>query len=67
MPRDFYRIPVPFAGRWREIMNTDAAEYGGSGKGNGGAVQATADAGGAISITMLLPPLATVMLELADD
>lgn len=67
VPRDFYRIPVPIAGRWREIMNTDAAEYGGSGKGNGGAVEARADAGGAISITMLLPPLATVMLELADD
>ncbi len=32
-----YRIPVPFAGRWREVLNTDAAIYGGSNAGNAGA------------------------------
>ena len=36
VPRDNYRVPLPTAGRWREIINTDAADYGGSGKGNGG-------------------------------
>ena len=38
--RDFYEVPLPSAGRWREIINTDAAVYGGSGKGNGGWVEA---------------------------
>ena len=33
-------VPLPSAGRWREIINTDAADYGGSGKGNGGWVEA---------------------------
>ncbi len=67
VPRDDYRIPVPTAGRWREIINSDASEYGGSGKGNGGAVQSTPDGGGGSAITMLLPPLATIMLELVDE
>ena len=61
--RESHRIPLPTAGRWREILNTDAEIYGGSGKGNGGRVQAV-DAGGDISTTMTLPPLATIMLEL---
>ncbi|TIR29382.1 MAG: hypothetical protein E5X64_17000, partial [Mesorhizobium sp.] len=61
-----YRVPLPTAGRWREIFNTDATDYGGSGKGNGGAVEARAEAGG-ISATMLLPPLSTIMLEFAPD
>ncbi|TIQ31901.1 1,4-alpha-glucan branching protein GlgB [Mesorhizobium sp.] len=66
VPRDDYRVPLPTAGRWREIINTDATEYGGSGKGNGGAVEARAEAGG-ISATMLLPPLSTIMLEFVPD
>ncbi|TJV38713.1 MAG: hypothetical protein E5Y16_13580, partial [Mesorhizobium sp.] len=61
-----YRVPLPMAGRWREIINADAADYGGSGKGNGGAVEARAEAGG-ISATVLLPPLSTIMLEFAPD
>ena len=67
VPRDDYRIPVPKAGQWREIINSDASDYGGSGKGNGGAVQSTPDGGGGSVITMLLPPLATIMLELAGE
>ncbi|TIP30553.1 MAG: 1,4-alpha-glucan branching protein GlgB [Mesorhizobium sp.] len=66
VPRDDYRVPLPMAGSWREIINTDATDYGGSGKGNGGAVEARAEAGG-ISATMLLPPLSTIMLEFAPD
>ncbi len=62
VPRENYRVPLPNAGRWREILNTDASGYGGSGKGNGGAVEAAGE-GGAASATMLLPPLATLMLE----
>ncbi|RWP34634.1 1,4-alpha-glucan branching protein GlgB [Mesorhizobium sp.] len=66
VPRDNYRVPLPMAGRWREIINTDASDYGGSGKGNGGAVEARKEAGG-ISATVLLPPLSTIMLEFAPD
>jgi 1,4-alpha-glucan branching enzyme len=62
VPREDYRVPLPEAGRWREILNTDARDYGGSGKGNAGAVEA-AQHGQAVSARMLLPPLATVMLE----
>jgi len=63
VPREDYRVPLPHPGRWREIVNTDASEYGGSGRGNGGFVQAWPAAGGA-SAAMLLPPLATILLEL---
>lgn len=62
--RESYRIPLPSEGRWKEILNTDAEIYGGSGKGNGGAVQAGRDNAGRISATITLPPLATLMLEL---
>ena len=42
IPRYDYRIGVPFGGRWREMLNTDAAAFGGSGLGNLGAVDADA-------------------------
>ena len=64
--RDFYQVPLPSAGRWREIINTDATDYGGSGKGNGGWVEAVAGGGGAVA-TMMLPPLSTIMLEFVPD
>ncbi|WP_192183713.1 1,4-alpha-glucan branching protein GlgB [Mesorhizobium amorphae] len=66
VPRDNYRVPLPQAGKWREIINTDASDYGGSGQGNGGEVEARAEGGG-ISVTMLLPPLSTTMLEFVPD
>ena len=53
-----YRVPLPRDGRWREILNSDAHEYRGSGLGNLGGVDAH---DGAAWVT--LPPLATVMLE----
>jgi len=53
-----YRIPLPHDGRWREVMNSDAHEYWGSGLGNLGGVEAKQ---GAAWVT--LPPLATIMLE----
>jgi len=55
---DGYRVPLPHDGLWREVLNSDAAIYGGSGKGNLGSVRA--ERGGA---QMVLPPLATVFLE----
>jgi 1,4-alpha-glucan branching enzyme len=67
VPRQGYRLPLPATGTWREIINTDATEYGGSGMGNAGGVEARAGGGGAISAVMTLPPLSTVMLELAAE
>jgi len=67
VPRQGYRLPLPAAGKWREIINTDATDYGGSGMGNGGAVEARSGDGGAIFAEITLPPLATVMLELASE
>ena len=40
--RHHWRVPLPVGGRWREVVNTDAAEYGGSGVGNLGGVAAVA-------------------------
>jgi 1,4-alpha-glucan branching enzyme len=66
VPRPGYRIGVPQAGRYREIINTDAAIYGGSGTGNGELHTEAAPAHGHDqSIALTLPPLATVMLKLS--
>src|SRR2546429_9490012 len=64
VPRDNYRIGVPRAGRWRERLNSDAHEYGGSGIGNFGAVQALAlpSHGQPHSLGLHLPPLAILVL-----
>jgi len=61
-----YRVGLPFAGTWDEILNTDATEYGGSGVGNYGAVQASDDAfaGRPASAELTLPPLAGLWLKL---
>ena len=60
--RERYRIPLPRAGEWREIMNTDAGFYGGTGAGNFGRVTAQDDGGGTAA-EVTLPPLATLMFE----
>jgi 1,4-alpha-glucan branching enzyme len=62
IPREDYVLPLPKAGRWREILNTDADAYGGTGKGNLGSVQASKK-GKAISAKVTLPPLATLYFE----
>jgi 1,4-alpha-glucan branching enzyme len=63
VPREGYVLPLPKAGRWRELINTDARDYGGSGQGNFGAI--VAENGGAAgrpaSARITLPPLATLM------
>ena len=45
VPHVDYRVGLPFGGEWTEIVNTDAAEYGGSGVGNLGQVFAWEDPG----------------------
>ncbi|MES9946421.1 MAG: 1,4-alpha-glucan branching protein GlgB [Candidatus Thiodiazotropha sp.] len=68
MVRTGYRIGVPIGGLYREILNTDAMGYNGSGVGNLGAVTAEAiEAHGLpYSLVLTLPPLATLMLHSRD-
>jgi 1,4-alpha-glucan branching enzyme len=65
VPRMGYRLGVPQSGFWRELLNSDAAEYGGSGLGNLGGVQAEEieSHGRAHSITLTLPPLAVLYFK----
>ncbi|MEO1732652.1 MAG: 1,4-alpha-glucan branching protein GlgB, partial [Pseudomonadota bacterium] len=66
VPRTGYRIGVPQNGHWDEILNTDAALYGGSNAGNPGGADAQdiASHGCPYSIELTVPPLATVFFEL---
>ncbi|HKY92961.1 MAG TPA: 1,4-alpha-glucan branching enzyme, partial [Nevskiaceae bacterium] len=65
VPRHGYRIGAPRAGQWTEIFNSDAASYGGSNVGNSGAVHAShrPSHGQPFSMTLTLPPLATILLR----
>jgi 1,4-alpha-glucan branching enzyme len=64
VPRDAYRLGVPRGGRWHERLNSDAREYGGSGRGNLGAIEAIGPSahGQSHSLLLHLPPLAVVVL-----
>jgi 1,4-alpha-glucan branching enzyme len=66
MPHHNYRLGLPSAGRWREILNTDADLYGGSGVGNLGSVTATEEPwhGQPASALLQLPPQGVVWLAL---
>ncbi len=63
--RSDYRIGVPALGRYRELLNTDAVELGGSGQGNLGSVEATPVRAHHrdCSISVRLPPLGAVFLS----
>jgi 1,4-alpha-glucan branching enzyme len=65
VPRRNYVLGVPAGGFWREVLNSDATVYGGSGQGNLGGVHAAplSSHGRPYSVTLSLPPLATIMLE----
>ena len=64
VPRHGYRVGLPGAGEYREVLNTDAAEYGGSGVGNHGRVRAedVPHDGQPASAAVTLPPLGVVWL-----
>jgi 1,4-alpha-glucan branching enzyme len=64
VPRPGYRVGVPRTGRWREILNTDSAHYGGADIGNLGGVGAEPVAwhGQPYSAEVMLPPLGVVWL-----
>jgi len=66
VPRLHYRIPVPCGGYWREILNSDAKEYGGSGFGNYGGLHSEElrwkESGHSLCLTV--PPLGMLLLKL---
>lgn len=62
--RHDYRVGVPRQGRWTEILNSDASEFGGSGQGKGDVSAEQIPAHGReFSINLALPPLATLYLK----
>ncbi len=70
MPRVNYQLGVPRGGFWQEVLNSDAREYGGSGQGNLGGVEAapTGSHGRYHSLQLTLPPLsATLFRNIADS
>jgi 1,4-alpha-glucan branching enzyme len=64
-PYQDYRLGLPCAGSWREILNSDSAIYGGSNRGNEGLVQAEAlpAHGRPASASLVVPPLGAVLLK----
>ncbi|MFO7189822.1 MAG: 1,4-alpha-glucan branching protein GlgB, partial [Pseudomonadota bacterium] len=65
VPRENYIVGVPHRGYWREILNSDATLYGGSGMGNlGGLHTSPVPAHGRLhSLTLTLPPLSALYLR----
>jgi 1,4-alpha-glucan branching enzyme len=64
MPHTDYRLGLPLAGTWREVLNTDSTAYGGSGVGNLGVVNAVPKPwhGRPASATVVVPPLGVIWL-----
>lgn len=64
VPRSGFRIGVPQAGAWKELLNTDSAYYGGSNLGNSERVytESVGAHGYGQSLSLTLPPLATIVL-----
>ena len=60
-----YRLGLPHAGTWQELLNTDATVYNGAGAGNMGAVEATHEPwhGRPASAVLVLPPLSALWLK----
>ncbi len=69
-PRYNYRVGVPTGGYWKEVLNSDAKEYGGSGHGNTGGVETSpASFHGKFdySLSITLPPLAVLVFKREDN
>jgi 1,4-alpha-glucan branching enzyme len=66
--RSHYRIGVPKAGQWREVLNSDAVEYGGHGLGNYGYTETDPIPCNAMnqSLSLVLPPNGVLILELEE-
>jgi 1,4-alpha-glucan branching enzyme len=67
VPHEGYRLGLPRAGRWDEVINTDATEYTGSGVGNLGAIRTVDESchGQPCSAVLRVPPLGTVWFRYA--
>jgi 1,4-alpha-glucan branching enzyme len=65
VPRPDYRLGVPVGGFWKELVNSDAETYGGSGWGNQGGVEAEERSwhGRPWSVSVTVPPLGAVFLS----
>ncbi len=63
--RHHYKIGVPDGGFWRELLNSDAREYGGSGHGNMGGVETTPQPmhNRECSVSLTLPPLGIIIFK----
>ena len=66
LPRENYLVGVPTPGHWRELLNSDATVYGGSGVGNQGGVDSVPVAvhGRFHALNLRLPPLGVLVLKL---
>lgn len=64
-PQYNYQVGVPRGGFWQEILNSDAEEYGGSGHGNFGGIEAVSIEihGRPYSLKLTLPPLGAVFFK----
>jgi 1,4-alpha-glucan branching enzyme len=69
IPRENYRVGVPRAGFWREILNSDAIDYDGSGHGNRGGTETdpAPSHGHRQSLNLTLPPLGAVFFKAPAD
>ncbi|WGW05926.1 1,4-alpha-glucan branching protein GlgB [Tropicibacter oceani] len=67
--RSSFRVGVPEAGHWDEVLNTDSQLYGGGNRGNLGGLTSTPVAcdGQEASVEITLPPLSTVVLRLRKE
>jgi 1,4-alpha-glucan branching enzyme len=65
VPRINYRLGIPKGGLWREVLNSDARDYGGSGHGNMGAIEAApiSSHGRPYALNVILPPLGAIFLK----
>jgi 1,4-alpha-glucan branching enzyme len=65
VPRHGYRVGVPYEGYWKELLNSDAERYGGSGVGNFGGLNAdqVEAHGRPYSLNLSLPPLGMLLLQ----
>ena len=68
VPRGNYRLGVPRGGMWRELLNSDAAQYGGAGYGNMGGLEASPVAahGHYHSLVLTLPPLGVLFFKAVE-
>lgn len=69
VPRHNYQVGAPRRGFWRELLNSDAGEYGGSQQGNLGGMEAgpVSHHGHFHSLNLTLPPLAVLFLKSEEE